>query len=208
MFENKIKKFKSNVLGLKFLPQFIDENLNNADGGWNPEGFSPKSEITNDDLKSLNNILNRIEINNIVEIGVARNGSRSFTYTLLEKKPFSGKYCGIDIDDKSFLNNESNGIFTIKSDSNDQTFIRNYLKQIGINSISVLFIDGWHSVNTMINDWMYTDLLDSNGVVIMHDTNTHPGPNLILDAIDRNIYNVEKYCDNNFDYGISAAYRL
>jgi len=85
---------------------------------------------------------------------------------------------------------------------------RNYLKQIGIDEIDVLFIDGWHSLNTVINDWKYTDLLSKQSVVILHDTNYHPGPNIILDYIDKNLYDVTEFCTNIDDFGLAAAYKL
>jgi hypothetical protein len=59
-----------------------------------------------------------------------------------------------------------------------------------------------------INDWMYSDLVDVGGVVVLHDTNYHPGPTLLVDAIDTSIYNVEKHCITDIDWGLAAAYKL
>jgi hypothetical protein len=207
-YKDQIVKYKTDIFGLLQIPSFVNPDLNNYDDmGYAYEEIRPYLEITDCNLSSLETILDKILVKNIVEIGVARNGNRSFTHTLIKRKTKDGIYCGIDLDDKSFLNDNENKVYTIRSNSHDQDIIRNYLKEIGMNKIDVLFIDGWHSINTVINDWKYSDLLSDKGVVIFHDTNYHPGPNIFLDFIDRNIYTVIEYCTNLDDYGLAAAFK-
>jgi hypothetical protein len=206
--QNLYVKNPSNVNGLSYLPSFKDESENDVD--WprcfdvNPQGYP--IEVSDANKEALDDILSNVNVKNVIEIGIARNDARSFTTQLLYAK--KGIYCGIDLDDKTFLNDDLNRVYTIRANSHDQSTIRSYLNTIGLKKCSVLFIDGWHSVNTVINDWKYTDLLDDKGVVIFHDTNYHPGPNLVVPAIDRSKYRVVKYCDGGFDWGIAAAYKL
>jgi hypothetical protein len=205
--QNLYVKNPSNINGLSYLPSFKNESDNDVD--W-PRWFDVSNEILTEisdaNKEALDDILSKVNVKNVIEIGIARNGARSFTTQLIYAK--KGIYCGIDIEDKTFLNDGLNRVYTIRNNSHDQSTIRFHLNGIGLKKCSVLFIDGWHSVNTVINDWKYTDLLDDKGVVIFHDTNYHPGPKLIVDAIDRSMYRVVKYCDGGFDWGISAAYKL
>jgi hypothetical protein len=205
--QNLYVKKPSNVIGLSYLPYFKDESENDID--W-PRHFDGSgglpTEISDANKEALDDILSKVNVKNVIEIGIARNDVRSFTTQLLYAK--KGIYCGIDIEDKTFLNDDLNRVYTIKANSHDQSTIRSYLNTIGLKKCSVLFIDGWHSVNTVINDWTYTDLLDDKGVVIFHDTNYHPGPNLVVPAIDRSMYRVVKYCDGGLDWGIAAAYKI
>ena len=205
--QNLYVKTISNINGLSHLPSFKNESDNDIDWSpWFDVGNKISTEISDANKEALDDILRKVNVKNVIEIGVARNNERSFTTQLLYAK--KGIYCGIDIEDKTFLNDSLNRVYTIRANSHDQSTIRSYLNTIGLKKCSVLFIDGWHSVNTVINDWKYTDLLDDNGVVIFHDTNYHPGPHLIIEAIDRSMYRVVKYCDGGFDWGISAAYKL
>jgi hypothetical protein len=205
--QNLYVKNTSNVNGLSYLPSFKNDDDNDVD--W-PRWFDAingiSNEISDANKEALDDILRKVNVKNVIEIGISHNDTRSFTTQLLYAK--KGIYCGIDIEDKTFLNDDLNRVYTIKANSHDQSTIRSYLNTIGLKKCSVLFIDGWHSVNTVINDWKYTDLLDDNGVVIFHDTNYHPGPNLVIDAIDRSMYRVVKYCDGGLDWGIAAAYNL
>ena len=204
--QNLYVKNPSNINGLSYLPSFKNESDNDIDWPWFVVSNKISTEISDANKEALDDIIRKVNVKNVIEIGIARNDARSFTTQLLYAK--KGIYCGIDIEDKTFLNDSLNRVYTIRANSHDQSTIRSYLNTIGLEKCSVLFIDGWHSVNTVINDWKYTDLLDDNGVVIFHDSNYHPGPHLIIEAIDRSMYRVVKYCDGGFDWGISAAYKL
>jgi cephalosporin hydroxylase len=166
-------------------------------------------EVSDLNLDLMDNLSKKYNNNGIVEIGVSRNGPRSFTNTILKNKPDDIIYLGIDINDKSYLNNTSKNIYTIQASSFDQSTIREYMDKVNLKSISLLFIDGDHSVNAVINDWKYADLLSDNGIVIFHDSNYHPGPSIFLYCIDPKLFRVEKYFNDIVDdYGMAVAYRI
>lgn len=145
----------------------------------------------------------------IVEIGVNRNGYViSSTSVFLDNKRHNDVYIGIDIEDKSAHNDNEKNIFTIHSSSNNTELIFAYLKNMGIDSIDILMIDGYHSINQVYFEWEnYTPLLASDGIVVMHDTNSHPGPYFLMKSIDTNQYDVYKYLNDVVDWGIGVAVR-
>lgn len=153
----------------------------------------------------------------IVEIGVNRQVEEvdpiwgvsrlTSTIVLLENKRPQDIYIGIDIEDKSYFQDPTRNVYTIQSDSADHAFVRSKFDMLGITKIDYLFIDGWHSVNQVIEEWKYTDLLSTNGIVAMHDTNSHLGPYLLMEAIDTDMYEVRKYLSDIIDYGIGIAIR-
>ena len=200
----RIVKEPSPIEGLAFKPQMIDFN-NDEDWSIFTKGYS--KEITQDNYDFVDTLCKRYMSHGIIEIGVSNNGTNSFTNSLLINKPDRIPYLGIDIKDKTRLNNKEKQVYTIQADSFDQTTVRNYCKEINLDKISILLIDGWHSVNACINDWRYTDMLVPGGIVIFHDTNTHPGPTIIVEAINRSIYDVVKYFEDKPDFGLSVAYK-
>lgn len=195
---------KSDIFGLCFTPQFRDTD-NNEDWSFFTRGCS--AEVSEQDFNLVREISSKYMSHGIIEIGVSRNGMGSFTQAMLQNKPDNIKYLGIDIEDKSYLDNQSKNIYTIKENSFNQEPIRKYIKEIGLEKISILFIDGWHSLNAVINDWKYVDLLSDNGIVIFHDSNYHPGPAVLVEAIDKEIFDVIKYFENEDDYGLAIAYK-
>jgi hypothetical protein len=58
-----------------------------------------------------------------------------------------------------------------------------------------------------VADWKYVERLSSQGVVVMHDTNVHPGPVVVFEAIDEKIFEKVKYCTDGPDWGISVVKR-
>ena len=68
-------------------------------------------------------------------------------------------------------------------------------------------IDGWHSINMVYTEWLYTQILSDKGIVVFHDTNGHPGPYFITKSIDTDLYEVNKYLSDIKDWGISVAIR-
>ena len=74
--------------------------------------------------------------------------------------------------------------------------------------VDFLFIDGWHSINQVLDDWKFTEFLADGGVVGFHDTNCHPGPMLFVDNLNPDKYDIEKCCTTwMVDYGISFVSR-
>lgn len=213
-FNSQIEKLPTQIWGLKYLPTarsfMSDEDeiprVYESETGYHIMNVT--SEVSDCNRGVMWDILKSFDynMNAIMEIGVNRNDVKSLSQILIHGKPDSCKYLGVDLDDKSFLNNHEKNVFTLQSNSHDQTRVRNYLKEIGIDKLDILFIDGWHSITTTVNDWEYADLLSEKGVVVIHDTNYHPGDVAIIDAIDENLFDVKKYCLDN-DFGIAVARR-
>ena len=205
-------KLKSNIHGLLFLPSFDQSNLNNYDGTLSGKPCA-SSEFSVCNQTVLKDILLNNDINTIVEIGVYRHEpSAHFTFgtphcpstvVILEYKKRECKYLGIDLDNKDFLKSPENNIFTIQENSAHVNNINQYMLELDITTIDLLIIDGYHSVNMAFNDWIYTERLSENGIVLIHDTNRHPGPMLLFDAIDPEVYDKEKSCTEYDDNGIA-----
>lgn len=140
----------------------------------------------------------------ILEIGVNQYG---FTQTFMENKLPGTVYVGIDIEDKSFLNNKEQNIHTIKNSSSNYEENISIINDLGITEFDFIFIDGWHSINQVLADWEYTNLLSSTGLVGFHDTNYHPGPNLFVNALDTSKWFVENNCPQT-DWGVGFLTRI
>lgn len=142
----------------------------------------------------------------ILEIGVCRNSDKSSTYVFLNNKLDSTKYVGIDIENKSFLNNAEKNIFTIQNSSSHVDSNIEKIKSFGIDEFDFIFIDGWHSINQVLLDWEYTRILSNSGIVGFHDTAEHPGPFLFVRNLNTQIWNVEtNLCPD--DWGIGFAWK-
>lgn len=201
---SKITPRPTVIYGLKYFPNLEPHVSNDQDApafGW-PTG----PEVSDCNLLVVADVLRLMgtRCNAIMEIGVHRNDGRSMTNVLMDSRPSGSTYLGVDLDDKSYLDNARTKTYTVKANSHDQRTVRSKLASIGIEKIDVLMIDGWHSVNTCVNDWCYTDLLSDHGVVILHDTNAHPGCVALFDAVDENIFAKQRYCTGIDDMGISV----
>ena len=53
----------------------------------------------------------------ILEIGVCRNKEQSHTYCFLNNKKQDTIYVGIDLEDKTFLNDKEQNIYTLRNNS-------------------------------------------------------------------------------------------
>lgn len=147
----------------------------------------------------------------IMEIGIdALPDSKGMTSTktLCKLKPDECIYLGIDIAPKSYLDNLQKQIFTICTDSAVYENIYDFMNLHNQQNIDFLFIDGWHSVNQVLKEWNYWSRMSPNGVMAFHDTNIHPGPVTLLDAIDTNIFSVEYFGRNNADWGVGVVQRI
>lgn len=200
-----IRELETDIYGLKFKPQLEDKYDNDSDIAYfHRGGFT---EVSEQNFQLMESLAKEYCTHGVMEIGVSRNGEGSFTRAILNHKPDNVTYLGVDLDDKTYLNNIDKKTFTLKESSFNQESVRGYLKEIGMDKISLLFIDGWHSVNAVINDWLYVDMLSDNGIVIFHDTNYHPGPAIFMPAIDETIFKVESYFEG-LDYGMGVAYKI
>ena len=90
------------------------------DSDW-PTTFEPPEEVSDANISILIHYFGKIRnnCNSILEIGVGNRSDRSFTKLLLDSKLTSTKYFGVDIKDKSDLNDIKNNVFTITTDSSN-----------------------------------------------------------------------------------------
>lgn len=200
-----ITPLPTTVNGLKFFPSLEPLVSNDQDHpafGW-PSGpeVSDCNLAVVEEAMLLNGNLSRA----VLEIGVHRNDGRSMTNLLMDRKLDSCVYLGVDIDDKSHLDDIEKSIYTVRCSSHDQRKVREKLRALGVASLDIIMIDGWHSVNTCVNDWCYADLLSPGGIVLLHDTNAHPGSVALFHAIDERLYHKERRCVSDTDMGIALV---
>ena len=203
-----VKQFDDQVFGLVYRPSLAPERSDDTD--FYGEFYRPvPREFSAANQEVLRQALMETpDVRGILEIGVQRNPlPESSTGILLRNKAANAIFIGIDIEDKSHLADESRGIFTIQGDSGDRSPVYALMARLGIAAIDFLFIDGWHSVNQCVADWRYVERLSPRGTVAMHDTNVHPGPVLVFDAIDERLFDKKKYCTEGPDWGISVIRR-
>lgn len=207
-----IKKTPSTIYGLKWNislePEISDDTdwINPSRGNWTRHWSAANDAALRESWSQL-----KTPPKLIVEIGVHRpessdNGNSS-TKTLLELKNDSCMYIGIDLDDRSYLNNPKKNIFTIRHNSSDRTYIYNLMKVYNKQYIDFMFVDGWHSVNQCLTEWMYWEKMSSTGVMAFHDTNYHPGPVALLETVDESLFDVKCFNRNEDDAGVAYVKR-
>jgi hypothetical protein len=199
-----ITQLPSSIYGLSYRPTLepvINDNQDSPAFGW-PSG--PEVSLCN--LAVVSDVVARVgtDCTAILEIGVHRNSENSISSILIDNKPQSAVYLGVDIEDKRYIDDHLRNVYTIKANSHDQPGIRHRLRSIGVSKLDIIMIDGWHSVNTCINDWLYTDMLSDTGAVILHDTNAHPGSIALFEAVDINLFHKTRYCQTDDDMGIAV----
>jgi hypothetical protein len=189
-----IKQQPTTIPGLKYFPSLEPEISNDRD---NPQFHGDGTvEVSDCNLAVVREVVQVMgeRLKASLEIGIARNGERSMSMILMRDKPEGSFYLGVDLDDRSYLDDANKNIWTARCNSHDQDTIRNFITGKGIAQLDLLFVDGWHSVNTCVNDWLYTDMLAPNGIVILHDTNAHPGCVALFDAVDEAVFDKQRYC--------------
>lgn len=126
-------------------------------------------------------------------------------------KPESCHYIGIDITCEGKRSHEysySNCHFVEIDSRNIDQIYDEHISRVS-NTIDILMIDGNHSIDFMVNDWKYTKFLNKNGLVLIHDTNEHPGPNLVFDAISEKCFKKKKFfVDRMDDWGLAVCRRI
>jgi hypothetical protein len=186
-------------------------DFDDQDGGIDhPMGYRSwfRGEFTKENTDMLHDIFMQVKDGclAILEIGVCRNDQDSSTWTFLKNKNPETIYIGIDTEDKSFINDPENNVYTIRASSSDIDANMEIIKSLGVTEFGFIFIDGWHSINQVLTDWEYTSILSSDGVVGFHDTSVHPGPVAFVQALNRDIWNVEEnLCPE--DNGIGFAWK-
>lgn len=138
----------------------------------------------------------------ILEIGIGRNSKDSFAYVFFNSKKKDTVYIGLDIEDRTFLDDRENNIHTLLVDSSDYEENVKKFKELGVEKFDFIFIDGWHSINQVLKDWEYSNLLSDDGIIGFHDTSCHPGPYNFIRALDPDKWNIEaNMCPNDWGVG-------
>lgn len=180
------------------------------DGGvTHPRGYDGRKEFSDCNRSNLEQYFMKVRDNckAILEIGVCRNGDESSTHVFLKNKRDDCAYVGIDLEDKSFLNNAEKNVLTIKNTSSDIEGNMARLRALGIEKFDFIFIDGWHSINQCYLDWEYTEWLSAQGIVGFHDVSCHPGPYAFIRALSTDKWTVIiNTCPD--DHGIGFAWRI
>lgn len=201
-----IKKY-----GLKYYPSLANPDDDFRDAPFNSGHFKVRIEYSDRDHKVLENTTMTLgnNCNLILEIGVARfkKNNNPSTHTLLKNKQPECVYVGVDIADKRYLLSEGfENIHILQTSSSNINEIMGYIKSIsGSERIDLLHIDGYHSVNQVIDDWRFSKYVPKTGAIIMHDTNVHPGPVELIKALDVDLFDITKYFeDRTDDWGITV----
>lgn len=199
-----IKPRPTDIPGLKYFPDLEPDVSNDQDQPLDNYWISPL-EVSDANLDVVRHAV--IDLGNnlaaALEIGVNRNGERSMSRVIMDHRPRLSYYMGIDIEDKSYLNDEAANTWTMQTSSSERELISDRLRELGVGSLDLIMIDGWHSVNMCVNDWQFTQRLSDHGVVILHDTNTHPGCVALFEAVDETLWIKERFCREN-DFGIAT----
>jgi hypothetical protein len=220
MFE--IEKLPSDIFGLKYIPQIIEDEVTGPDPNnrdcleitvfhpYHTQGKNVRQEFSSQNHAILISEIERLgdDCQCVLEIGVNRFSDVSSTRTILNRKPNHCIYIGVDIDDKSDLDSVDECVYTIKSSSENMHLVEELLRKFDVEKFDLIHIDGWHSVNGVINDWKYVKYLSDWGTVLLHDTSVFPGPFVVYDAVDENLFDKTKYFEFDYsDWGISVCRR-
>lgn len=230
-----INHLKTDIFGLKYYPSFedfdfdkhpwyikfgISENPNIIDFYgpyvslyWTNQNTSKHFSECN--AKTLENAIDSMgSVDSILEIGVHRpdaSSDISSTKIIIDKKRKDAIYLGVDINDKSSLNDIENNVHTMVCDSLEIEKIKDKIKSLGIEKLDLIFIDGDHSIKYALNDWKFAELLRIGGKIIYHDVSAHTVPRELTKAVDTDIFRVEVFCKPNeicHDHGIGIFTRL
>lgn len=151
-------------------------------------------QVLRDTLASLN------DPKLVVEIGVNAAEGVTTTSIILEWKPDTCTYIGIDTNDKSGFNNVDKKIYTLRNSSEEHDKLYALMEQLNLQEIDLMFVDGFHSINEVLWEWKYWERMAANGTMVFHDTNYHPGPIAVLDAVDRELFDVTYYGRESPDF--------
>ncbi len=211
-FDQKFDRLPTLISGLKWRPSLCPPLKNSQDNVQPYHSQRVKRvvrEFSDYDMAVLEREFDSIKQHAkcIVEIGVNRNPLKdSSTAIFLNHKRPETVYIGVDLQNKTHLNDPAKKIYTVKASSSRKDLVFHLMDSLKLEWIDFLFIDGWHSVDQVINDWTYTQRLAPKGIVGMHDVSVHPGPKLVFDAIDEKAWNKDLY-ERDDDWGIGIVRR-
>ena len=128
----------------------------------------------------------------ILELGVCKHGMDSSTYVFLNNKKQRTYYVGIDDEDRSYLNDTTKNIYTIKNSKNNVKDNMRICANLGITSFNFIFINACSNIDEIQALWKYTNWLAPVSFVGFHNTGVQPELIEFLDSINRDKWNVVK----------------
>lgn len=128
----------------------------------------------------------------ILELGVCKHGMDSSTYVFLNNKKQRTYYVGIDDEDRSYLNDTTKNIYTIKNSKNNVEDNMRICANLGITSFNFIFINACSNIDEIQALWKYTNWLAPISFVGFHNTGVQPELMEFLDSINRDKWNVVK----------------
>jgi cephalosporin hydroxylase len=173
-----------------------DEKTKYCTVEWSASNHSKLAELIQEKMAQKSNL-------NVLEIGVDRNAGDSSTKCFKSNLRHEDKYLGVDIADRRHIV-EGNRINFIQTDAKDYQKVLEKLTSLNMLPIDILFIDGWHSLNQVLAELEYVQHMNDDGIVILHDTNGHPGPREVIRCIDKKEWDVRNHCPQENDYGLSS----
>ena len=148
---------------------------------------------------------------NILEIGIGQFPRlvNTSTFILTSFKHGTVRYIGIDKNSRSWVNEFHYGYDVLVYKETSENILKKWREDATPTpEIDLLFIDGDHSVNGVLIDWEFTRFVKNSGIIVLHDIKAHPGPKLLVDAIDRDYYTVHKmFLDDPKDFGMAVVYK-
>jgi len=211
MIKYDIKTSPTDIFGLKFRPSIEPEVSDDCDYPKeliDSHGFTAHTNPTSAskaNTEVLEGIFFKKKKKSILEIGVqTKKNIVSLTRTLRVMKSADTKILSIDIDFRRQWTDWENNIWTSRINSFNQGGVRDRIERLEMGKLDLILIDGFHSVNSIINDWKYCDLLSDKGTVVIHDTNANQCK-VILEEIDEDIFEINSYCQSLDDWGIAVC---
>jgi cephalosporin hydroxylase len=204
-YERIATKLPSNIYGIKWIPSL--EPSISSDTDWVPAtGWQqPLRHISEMNASELTKAFMSIKKPRLmVEIGVGV-GEDSSTKVLSAIKPKDCVFVGIDTSLRPVPQVEN--YHFLHGDSSDREKLYALMRQLDRKTIDFMFVDGWHSINQVLRDWLYWERMSQDGIMVFHDTNFHPGPVMVLAAIDESIFSVEYFGAGACDWGLGAVKR-
>jgi hypothetical protein len=191
---NAVQKQPARVWGLNYTPTleptYSDDRDHYFEKPCEPSGgyFSRANAAV---MRAVMATLNPLRC--ILEIGVwagKTREQRSSTAVILRAVPFACRYIGVDKHDNGrsdyvrSYGNPCGRFFQM-----DSSQLAEMLRAFPVDHlIDLLWIDGGHSVHSVLTDWQFAQYVRPGGVVLMHDTAYHPGPRLVFDAVDERLF--------------------
>lgn len=195
----------TDIKGIKAVPT-LSAGLNSKD--WIPElpfnwqvcvsgGNGQFSENNGKTLIEL--IKSKPDAKLFVEIGTASNFDGSSTETFILNKKDETTFVSIDVMKRTSENKGKPNVIYAVANSVDKNLV-NFLNG---EKIDILFIDGDHSVDVVFAEYkFYLPLMKDDGIIVLHDTTMHPGPFLLMEAIDESVFRKEMLHTDDLGLGI------